>query len=208
MGLRAGKQSKLFDVSSQLPNGFIYRPDFVTPEEEEVLLAYIDNSDMHHGRFMVDTGPERLIVETKRKIIGYGWGYDFKHERFVPGPPLPRFLQPLARRIAKWLDISPKRMVEALINDYEPGSGIGWHRDREAFEHIVGISLAGWCRMRVRPLDKIGDRAAIVAVELEPRSAYLMQGVSRWQWQHSVAPVPARRVSITFRTLPDNYLRR
>src|ERR1041385_8178595 len=144
MHARAGTQQKLFDTGAKLPNGFLYRPEFITEDEEDILLAYIDNLPARYGQFVVEAdGSEDIVVTTKRRIMGFGWGYDFKHERFVRGDPLPAFLQSLARRIAKWLDISSSRMVEALINDYTPGSGIGWHRDREAFEHIVGISLAG-----------------------------------------------------------------
>ena len=203
---RGGEQPKLFDTAQQLPNGFIYRPDFLTGAEEDVLLAYIDNVGMRHPVFAQGYDGRGARLEeyaAKRRIIGYGWGYDFKHERFIPGPPLPRFLQPLQRKVAKWLDIAPARVAEALINDYSPGAGIGWHRDREAFEVIVGISLASWCRMRVRPLERIRDKKSIVSIDLEPRSAYIMQGPVRSAWQHSVAPVTARRVSITLRTLPQ-----
>lgn len=206
--LRAGEQLKLLDVAEQLPNGFLYRPNFLTIDEEETLLAYIENLQMRQATYAVDveSEDEQLLVKTKRHIAGFGWGYDFQRERFIPGPPLPQFLLPLAKKIAKWLDIPSRAMVEALINDYAPGSGIGWHRDREAFEVIVGISLKSWARMRLRPLGSIGDKKAIVSFELEPRSAYLMQGASRWQWQHSVAPVRARRISITFRTLPTKSI--
>ena len=197
--MRHGEQAKLFDLPDQLPNGLVYRPDFLTPSEEEILLAYVGQLPLEQAEY---TGKDKNTYKSKRRHMGFGWGYDPQREEFIKGEPLPTFLVPLQRKIAKWMGISPVRIVEALVNEYSQGSAIGWHRDRERFEHIIGISLSGWARMRFRPLHKIGDAKAVVSMELEPRSAYIMQGDVRWQWQHSVANTRVLRYSITFRTLP------
>ena len=194
---RSAEQGKLFDLPLSLPNGLVYRPDFLTPYEEEILLAYIQNLPMVHPKFEEH--------EAKRRLAAFGWSFDFERERLIEGPPLPPFLQSTKRKIAKWLGISPARVVEALVQEYTTGSAIGWHRDNEKFESIIGISLAGWCRMRFRPLSGIGDKKKVVAMEVEPRSAYIMQNEVRWKWQHSVAPVRTLRYSITFRTLPEGF---
>lgn len=197
MPSRSGGQYKLFDAPVTFSNGLIYRPDFITPEEEELLLAFIESQPLVHP-----TGGPADAYEAKRRIKNFGWRYDFKNERLIPGPPLPRFLQRFARRIEKWLDLSRGRVIEALINEYTPATALGWHRDNESFEHVVGISLAGWARMRWRSLKNMQDKNKILALELEPRSAYVMQGDVRWKWQHSVAATKTLRYSITFRTLP------
>lgn len=177
--MRHGEQSKLFDTAEQLPTGLVYRPDFITPQEEEVLLAYIDNLSMPLLKFREHRSKRR--------------GQNFEGE-------LPLFLRPLQLRIAKWLDVPKHAINEAFVQEYPTAYGIGWHRDRET-PLVVGVSLRGWARMRFRPLDKIGDTQQIVSFEVEPRSAYVMQKEIATQWQHSVAPVEAPRVSITFRTL-------
>jgi alkylated DNA repair dioxygenase AlkB len=141
---RSGHQYKLFDAGAALPQGLLYKADFITAEEEEMLIAYIYSLNMHPARAGEYVG--------RRKVKGFGWGWDERKQKFVHGPPLPIFFQRFARKIAKWLDISKSRVVEALINEYPPGAGVGWHRDNEGFEHVVGISLAGWCKMRFRPL--------------------------------------------------------
>jgi alkylated DNA repair protein (DNA oxidative demethylase) len=41
-------------------------------------------------------------------------------------------------------------LVQALLIRYDPGAGIGWHRDRPLFEHVVGISLGAPATMRFR----------------------------------------------------------
>src|SRR3989344_5201986 len=193
---REGGQYKLFETEATLDNGLRYRPDFISADEEEALLVWIGALDLSRAR-----GGERREYEAKRRHANFGWSYDFKNERLVPGPPLPPFLGRFARRIEKWLDLPRGRVVEALINEYTPGAGLGWHRDNEPFEHIIGISLAGWVKMRFRPY---ADKKAMVGIELEPRSAYLMAGPARWDWQHSVAPARTLRYSITFRTLPSS----
>jgi alkylated DNA repair dioxygenase AlkB len=211
--LRDAAQPKLFDAPQALPNGLIYKPDFLSLEEEEVLLAYLGNLPLTHPLY-------KDLYEAKRRHYGFGWGWNYRTQTLIPGEPLPRFLHSTQRKIAKWLQIAPERVAEALVNEYTPGSAIGWHVDNEGFEKIIGISLAGWCRMRFRPVktapmsplrrdiprSSAGTSAAspILSLEVEPRSAYIMQGPVRWEWQHSVAPVPALRYSITFRTLPSH----
>lgn len=190
---RHGTQDKLFDSGVQLPTGLVYRPDFISLEEEFALIAAIDTAPMERARYRE--------YRARRLSTAYGWGWDRGRETFVPGDPLPSFLVPLQRKVAKWLGIPRGRVVEALINEYPPGAAIGWHRDNEGFEHIVGISLGAWCTMRWRPFYK-KDRGAITSLELEPRSAYIMQHSIRWDYQHSVPPTRAHRYSITLRTLP------
>jgi alkylated DNA repair dioxygenase AlkB len=193
-------QPRLFETENPFPSGFAYRPDFLTPEEENELMGYCEDLPLFH--------PVQEGYEAKRRIMNFGWSYDFAKAKLVKGPALPPFLQPLARKVAKWLDIPKGRVVEALITEYPPGASIGWHRDNETFESIIGISLSGWCRMRLRPRRSRFIRRTIrdvVSVPLAPRSAYLMQEKSRWDFQHSIAPVETFRYSITFRTLPKGY---
>lgn len=177
--VRSGTQHTLFDIGASLPNGLVYRPNFITPDEEEALLAYIQNTSMPHLRF----GEH----ESKRR------GLSFEYE-------LP-FLTPLQLRISKWLSVPRGVVNEAFVQEYPPGYGIGWHRDRET-QLVVGVSLMSWARMRLRPLQRIGDAKSVVSFEVEPRSAYVMQGEVATRWQHSIAPVAALRYSITFRILP------
>lgn len=199
---RAGFQGKLFDMGASLPSGFVYRPEFLTREEELELLGYIEDLPLEHA---VGDGK----YKARRRYMNFGWSYNYHTGRLVKGPALPHWLTPYARKIAKWLDIPQWRVVEALVQEYSVGSAIGWHRDNETFEHIIGISLSGWCRMRLRPIRSRMRRPRLLtdvtALELEPRSVYLMQRDSRWLFQHSIPPTKNLRYSITFRTLPSAY---
>lgn len=194
--MRTGTQYKLFDAPATFPNGLVYRPHFITPEEEEALLVFIGSESLRHSY-----GGPADVYAAKRRSRHFG-SWVREGGEVVHGPPLPRFLQRFARRIEKWLDIPRGHVIEALLNEYTPGTSLGWHRDNEPYEHIVGISLGGWAKMRWRAYDFIGDAGKVLGLELEPRSAYIMQGDVRWNWQHSVAATRTLRYSITFRTLP------
>lgn len=192
---RSGEQYKLFETEARFENGFLYKPDFISEDEEELLIAFIEAQPMKHATD--GTGK----YASKRRYANFGWQYDFKHERLIPGPELPKFLGRFARRIEKMLDLPRGRVVEALINEYPKGAAIGWHKDNEPFEHVIGLSLSGWARMRLRPAGSGGTKR-IQALEVEPRSVYVLQGASRENWQHSIANTKTLRYSITFRTLP------
>jgi alkylated DNA repair dioxygenase AlkB len=67
------------------------------------------------------------------------------------------------------------------------------------FEDVVALSFLAPCTLRLRRRHEEGwDRRAI---ELLPRSAYLLRGPARRDWEHSIPPVGELRFSVTFRTL-------
>ena len=69
------------------------------------------------------------------------------------------------------------------------------------FEKVVGVSLNTPAKLRFRRRRPGGfDRFAL---DVEPRSAYLLSGEARHDWEHSIAPGEQLRFSITFRTLSD-----
>jgi alkylated DNA repair dioxygenase AlkB len=97
--------------------------------------------------------------------------------------------------------LTPDDLVQALLIRYDPGAGIGWHRDRSVFEHVIGISLGAPATMRFRRRRPGGfDRASAF---LEPRSVYHLTGAARHEWEHSIAEMAVARWSITFRSLSD-----
>jgi DNA oxidative demethylase len=109
---------------------------------------------------------------------------------------VPAWLLPLRERAGALAGIPAEAFEEVLVTEYPTGSGIGWHRDAPMFgDAVVGVSLRAPCRMRFR---REGETAAI---ELAPRSAYVLSGPARTLWQHSIPATKDLRYSITFRTL-------
>lgn len=186
-------QQDFFHPSSGFPEGFRYEPSFLSPEEERGLLDTIRALPLKEARYRQYTA--------RRRTVCYGSEYDFSTGRLKPAAPLPAFLLPLRDQAARWLEVAPEALVHGLISEYRPGTALGWHRDVPDFGRIFGISLGGECRMRLRPW-RAGERQRddVIALELAPRSAYQMSGPARWAWQHSIAPTPELRYSITFRT--------
>ncbi|HYI42000.1 MAG TPA: alpha-ketoglutarate-dependent dioxygenase AlkB [Sphingomicrobium sp.] len=171
--------------------GLDYRADFISAEEERALVAEIEAMDLSPFRFQGWTG--------KRMTHTFGWRYDFDDASFAPADPLPNWLQPLRARAAAFAGDDPDDFVHALIARYDPGAGIGWHRDRPVFDKVVGVSLGAAEVLRFRQRTADGFRR--VELPVEPRSAYLLTGDARYEWEHRVTPVESLRFSITFRTL-------
>ena len=171
--------------------GFSLVEDVVSDDEQARLIAGIDDSGLAPFRFQGWEG--------KRLTASFGWHYDFDTARFGPACPLPQWLLPLRDRAAAFAGLDPLELVQALLIRYDPGAGIGWHRDRQHFEHVVGISLGNQAVLRLRRRKEKGfDRAAI---PLPPRSIYHLTGEARHDWEHSIAPIDLPRWSITFRSL-------
>lgn len=188
------RQAEIFPPA--LPRGLTYREDFITVDEERLLLAEIQRLALKESQYRQYTA--------RRRTVNFGFSYDFTHLQSKPAPPIPDFLTPLRERAAEWARVQPGDFVQALIAEYRPGTPLGWHRDVPDFELVVGISLAGTARLRFRPYPWTPEKKSqVFALELAPRSAYILRDQARWGWQHHVPPTKELRYSITFRTASD-----
>ena len=187
-------QPGLFAASSALPAGFLYRPDFLTPDQEQAFIATIRQLHLQPARYREFTA--------RRRILSFGYGYDFSSHVMTSAVPLPAFLEPLRARVGELAGIDPSAFRQCTIAEYVPGAQLGWHRDVPNFGVVAGVSLAAPCRMRLRryPHEKRGTERPL-ALTLEPRSAYVFRGEARWRRQHAISPTKALRYSVTFRTL-------
>ena len=182
--------STLFDTPPLIA-GLAYREGFVSEREAVPLVERLEAEDLTPFRFHGWLG--------NRKTKTYGWRYDFDDASFAPAEPIPEWLHPVRAKAAQLAGIAPEDFANVLLARYDPGAGIGWHRDRPQFEDVVGISLGSPATMRFRQRTPDGFRRA--KVQLEPRSAYLLSGEVRQEWEHSIAPGGKLRFSITFRSL-------
>jgi alkylated DNA repair dioxygenase AlkB len=133
-------------------------------------------------------------------MVAFGGRYDFSRNELSAASPIPEFLLPLRQRAGEWAGIPPERLTHGIINEYSPGTPLGWHRDVPEFEQVVGVSLVGHARMRFRPYPPESGQRAVFSIDLAPRSIYVMRDSVRWNWQHAVSPTKELRYSITFRT--------
>ena len=184
-------QSGLFAEASALPSGLRFQPDFLDADEERRVLEGIGSLTLREAKYKEYTA--------KRRVASFGAGYDFDANELTPAPVMAPFLLPLREKAAHWAGIPADELGYALVAEYRPGTQLGWHRDVPQFEKVVGISIGGLATMRLRRYPP-KPREPIYALELPPRSAYVLQAEARWGWQHSIAATPQLRYSITFRT--------
>jgi len=180
-------QKSLFD---DRPDGLLTRDEFITRAEEQALLTEFASLEFTPFAFQGWFG--------KRETVSFGWRYDFNDARVHAAPPIPEFLLPLRERAAGFAGLPADALEQALVIRYGVGAGIGWHRDRPVFDQVVGISLLSRCVLRFRRRD--AAKFQRYSLDAAPRSAYLLRGAIRHEWEHSIAPVEVPRYSVTFRS--------
>ena len=182
-------QSDLF--GPPLPEGLEYRGDFLSLEEERELAERFAELPFKEFEFHGFLG--------KRRTVSFGLHYAFDGSGLREAEPIPDFLLPARQKAAELAGARPEELQHALVIEYSPSAGIGWHKDRPVFGDVVGISLLASARMRFRR--KAGAKWERFNVTAEPRSAYLLTGPARTEWEHSIPAMEELRYSITFRTL-------
>jgi alkylated DNA repair dioxygenase AlkB len=172
--------------------GFDYNDDLVAAATQAALIHQINRLPLEafdfHG------------FKANRRVVSYGWRYDFTSARLVEIGQIPEWLFPLREIVGHFAKSPAENFAQVLISEYAPGAGIGWHKDKAVFDRIVGVSLGAPCPLRLRRQVAEGKWQRAEQF-LEPGSMYLLSGEVRTEWEHSVAPVQALRYSLTFRTL-------
>ena len=184
------QQIDFFTDRPKYPEGFRYERELISGADENALLDAIRTLPLKEFEFHGFLG--------KRRVKSFGWRYDFEDGRLKEAEPIPEFLLPLRERAARFAELSADDIRHVLVTEYDH-AGIGWHRDKAMFDDVIGVSLLSACTFRLRR--KVGSSWERVSIEAEPRSAYLMRGPSRTEWEHSIPTVDGVRYSITFRTL-------
>jgi alkylated DNA repair dioxygenase AlkB len=179
--------AELFDLP--LIAGLATAEEFVTIAEEQALIAAIDHETLTPFQFHQWTG--------KRLTHSFGWSYDFQTGALTQAEPLPAWLLPVRDRAAAFARLAPQDLVQALLIRYDPGAGIGWHKDRPIYQDIIGLSLGAAAQMRFRRPQ--GERWLRAAAPLAPRGIYHLSGEVRSGWEHSILAVERLRYSLTFR---------
>ena len=164
--------------SSEIPNiqGLTYTPDYITVEQEQLLI------------FQIDQQP--WLSDLKRRVQHYGYKYDYKARKITPDLKI--------ADVPEWLQILDG-FDQVIVNEYTTGQGITPHIDCiPCFEDIIcSLSLLEPCEM-VLERDNIKH-----SITLEPRSLLTFQGEARYEWKHSIpqrkSNIKNRRVSITYR---------
>ena len=188
-----GEQLAFFEnqPGQNLPPGFGFRTEFISARVEAELVECIRGLSLREFEFRGYVG--------KRRTVSFGWSYDFVHESLTAAEPIPACLTALRCDAAEFANIAPDNLEQVLVTEYTPGAEIGWHRDKAVFGVVVGVSLLSACRFRLRR--KTTTRWERVTIDAPARSAYVLSGASRHEWEHSIPAVEHLRYSVTFRSL-------
>jgi hypothetical protein len=158
-------QADLFTAPNGLPEGFCYRPNVISRNDEEALAREVANLPFKPFDFM---------GTANRQLVSFGYRYDYDRSAVVEASPFPSFLVSLRNKVAAIFDRPVEDFRQALITSID--------RARES----VGIatrrsstrSSACRCSHRVcwgfrRKAAETWDR---VSLAVEPCSAYLLRG--------------------------------
>jgi alkylated DNA repair dioxygenase AlkB len=183
-------QLSLFRSNLNLPEGFRYEPELLDEAEECTLVAEIRRLPFREFEFHGFSG--------KRRVVSFGWQYDFNQAKLREAAAIPEIFRPIREKAARFAGLEAHALEHLLVTEYEPGAPIGWHKDRAIFADVIGISLLSPCTFRFRRKSGTGwERASL---RLAPGSAYLLHGPARTDWEHSIPAVERLRYSLTFRS--------
>ncbi|RZJ89746.1 MAG: alpha-ketoglutarate-dependent dioxygenase AlkB [Brevundimonas sp.] len=189
------RQADLFAAAASTgtppgPPGLIYQDEVLSPSLADATAARMADLPFEAFDFQGYKG--------FRRIVSYGWRYDFSAGRLSEADAMPAWLMSLRDLAAAFGGLEAPALAQALVTEYAPGAGIGWHRDRPQFDKVIGLSLLEPCVLRFRRRRADGfDR---MSAPLRPGSAYLLDGPARTEWEHSIVPMERLRYSITFRS--------
>jgi alkylated DNA repair dioxygenase AlkB len=188
------EQGDLFTSLPSLPAGFAYRQELISPGEERALVKRFEKLPFKPFEFHGYLG--------NRHIVSFGWRYDYAGRTLRESDDIPAFLLPLRQQAAALADVSADDLQQILVTEYTAGAGIGWHRDKPMFEDIIALSFVSPCVLRFRRKQSAGWERA--SQDIHPRSAYMLRGPARREWEHSIPPVDSLRYSVTFRNFLKN----
>lgn len=188
------KQAQLFAREAEV-EGFRYRDELFSLAEEQDVVRGFERLPFKPFEFHGYLG--------NRRVVSFGSRYDYSGAQLRKAEAMPEFLTPLRQIAARFAGVEADAFAHTLVTEYAPGAGIGWHRDKAQFGKVVGLSFCSPCRLRFRR--KQGERWERRAVDVAPRSGYLLDGAARQVWEHSIPPMETLRYSVTFRTLAEDY---
>lgn len=204
-----------------VPGLSLYR-DFVTPTEEAGILGFLNDSSRCAWR-----------TDLSRRTMHFGGTYCVMPSKddaakqakpeILQAPDMPQEFQWLIQRfVDSNVYRDDQRPQFCIVNEYTGNLGISAHTENFQFsEPVVGLSLVSACPIRFHELTEAFDGSVrsgqaaranktgrIVDTQLPARSLLVMNGPSRWSWQHEIVRSAKgrgpgwKRVSLTFRFKP------
>lgn len=153
------------------PNDYLYR-DVISVEEEIELNQNIPD----------------LTRKYSRKILRYGVS---KYNNNLVSVEVPQYLLDLSDKLTELgiLKFVPK---DYTINIYKPKDFIDYHIDMGDDDTLI-LSILTPITFNLKKGEEV------ISFQFPNRSALLLTGEYRTEWQHALEPVVDRRISVVFR---------
>jgi alkylated DNA repair dioxygenase AlkB len=113
--LNAADQTDLFAMQGPIADGFLYRNNVVTAADEQALLEQFQTLPFKPFEFHGFLG--------NRRVVSFGWRYDYAGATLRPSDPIPTFLLRLRSQAADFAGLEAGALQQILINEYAPGAG-------------------------------------------------------------------------------------
>lgn len=171
------ENNDLFKVWNIYPPGLVIIEDFVSPEEEVMLIELCDFRKTENA----------LDQMKHRQVKHFGFEFKYNINNVDTSEPLPDQIPDCCRNLFERLketSFSNFKPDQLTVNCYKPGQGIPSHVDtHSAFEDpIMSLSLLSPVIMEFKKNMKT------LCVQLPPRSLAVMSGESRYAWTHGITP--------------------
>ncbi|HEX4273453.1 MAG TPA: alpha-ketoglutarate-dependent dioxygenase AlkB [Rhizomicrobium sp.] len=180
---------------SSLPAGFVYRDGLFSRADEAGFIRQFQHLPLKPFEFRGHLG--------NRRIAAFGFRYDYSGQVLHPSASMPDFLAPLREIASNLSGVPEEALQQALVSEYAPGAGIGWHRDKPMFETVVALSLGAPCILRLR--QRTDEKWKRANAPIAARSGYVLRGEVRENWEHSIVPMEHLRYSVTFRSFRPDF---
>jgi alkylated DNA repair dioxygenase AlkB len=190
------------------PEGLVYFPDFLNPEEEFQIRNFLNNTetispDIYHPQKTFSfTNPifDNIIVESRMMASA---GTPIWHNNEVmSGVDIPQELAVLRDIIEDYFiedrDTDAPYFTSVYVDSYKDGGGFVPHVDRDCYGPVVAAISVGEGSATLRFINN--ETGETFDFRAYPGSLYFMSGASRYDpWEHSVIDVEGHRYSVTFR---------
>src|SRR4051812_23212125 len=87
-------QTDLFGAAPDLPAGFRYQAEVLSRAEERELLAHVQELPFKDFEFHGFLG--------KRRVVSFGWKYDFSNRVLLQSDDIPAFIVPVRAAAARF----------------------------------------------------------------------------------------------------------
>lgn len=187
--------------------GMLVLPNFCTSDEEEKIIEHI----------IIEGSNGRWQSLKSRTVQHYSFKFDYStksvnREQIIADKGLPEWVEPIIEKYMERFENKPLRPNQLTLNRYDPGGGIPFHVDTHSsfLSPLLILSLGSQTVMDFRI--STGDKYTFYSVLLPRRSLVVMDGESRYAFEHCIRPrkmdlidglaiVRSERFSLTFRNI-------